>query len=161
MNIINRIMIAVLLLALLYALYRYQQSCQENDKPENNMVKEIARADVVPTDQNTQGAQAQAQATDSKEPLQIQHSPAKVQKRVQFAKKKDLIDDDSIDLDHISQMSLGSLNSNNTNLSMESRDSMYSDASNNMSEDSLFDNLSFGSVDSKASQASKDSFFFA
>ncbi len=159
MSIINRIMIALLLLALLYALYRYQQSCSDasiNDKSENKMVEEIARADVMPTDQNAQGSQTQA---NSKEPLQIQQP--KVQKRVQFAKKKDLIDDDSIDLDHISQMSLGSLNSNNTNLSLESRNSAYTDASDNMSQDSLFDNLSFGSLDSRESQASKDSFFFA
>lgn len=164
MNNINRIMIALLLLALLYALYKYQQSCQNasiNDKPENNTVEEIARTDVVLTDQNGQEVQETIQVTDSKEPLQIQRPPTKVRKRVQFAKKKDLIDDDSIDLDQISQMSLGSLNSNNTNLSMESRNSMYSDASDNMSQDSLFDNLSFGSVDSKESRASKDSFFFA
>ncbi len=161
MNNINRIMIALLLLALLYALYKYQESCRDasvNNKPENNTVGEIAR--TVPADQNVQG-QTQVLPTDSKEPLLVQRPSAKVQKRVQFAKKKDLIDDDSIDLDQISQMSLGSLNSNNTNLSMESRNSMYSDASDNMSQDSLFDNLSFGSVDSKESRASKDSFFFA
>jgi hypothetical protein len=168
MNFINRIMIALLLLALLYALYKYQQSYNISSQQVDNLNNPTTpnSTNVANSSSNTKAAvnarkESQPNAKDN-------NDSKKVVKKVQFedprkgilktdersSNKSDLIDDDSIDLDNISQMSLGSLNSNNTNLSLDtglSLDSSYS-ASNC---DSLFDNLSL------ESRESKDSFFFA
>lgn len=145
MNNINRIMIALLLFALLYALYRYQQSCQKMES-ENIVIKEIATTDKI--NQNTSIPHIQ-DGLSLKNPNSTNKTSQ--MKRVQFSQDNNYIDNDSIDLDHISQMSLGSLNSENTNLSLESRSIGDNSLSDN---DSLFDNLSIDSRESK-------DFFFA